>query len=144
MRRKYNEVPRYTTVQMEANDELQSYSFAIEGAIGSFDKQTGRNIGDDVPIGILEKLLDKFHFKDEEIAFDNELLKEGYKHVEGVIESDLHDISEEKLVKVLAVLHHVAKRRTRGHREYLAIVEQFVGERIRPGMRTVRLPPGLQ
>ena len=143
MRRKYNEVPRYTTVQMEANYELQDYSSAIEGAIGSFDKQTGRTIRDDIPIAILEKLLDKYHFKDKEIAFESDLLREGFTHVETVIESDLRDISEESLIKVLGVLHHVAKRRTGGHREYLAIVEQFVGERVGPGMRVMRLPPGL-
>ena len=143
MRRKYNEVPSYTPGQMKANDELQSYAFAIEGAIGTFDKQTGRKIRDDVPIGILEKLLDKYYFKDVELIFENDLLKEGFTYVENVIESDLRDITEEKLVKVLGVLHFIAKRRTRGHREYLAIVEQFVGARVGPGMRAMRLPPGL-
>ena len=143
MRRKYNEVPSYTPVQMEANDELQSYSYAIESAIGLFDKQTGRKIRDDVPIGILEKLLDKYYFKDEELIFENDLLKEGFTYVERVIESDIYDITKEKLVKVLGVLHFIAKRRTRGHREYLAVVEQFVGARVGPGMRAMRLPPGL-
>ena len=128
---------------METNDELQSYSFAIEGAIGTFDKQTGRKIKDDVPIGILEKLLDKHHFKDEELTFKNDLLREGFTHVESVIENDLQDVNEEKLVMVLSVLHFVAKRRTRGHREYLTVVEQFVGEHIGPGIRAMRLPWGL-
>jgi hypothetical protein len=143
MRRKYNDVPSYTPRQMETNDELQSYSFAIEGAIGTFDRQTGRKIKDDVPIGILEKLLDKHHFKDEELTFKDDLLREGFTHVESVIENDIQDINEEKLVKVLSVLHFVAKRRTRGHREYLTVVEQFVGEHIGPGIRAMRLPPGL-
>ena len=71
-------------------------------------------------------------------------MEDGFTHVESVIESDLKGVDEGKLVKVLSVLHFVAKRRTRGHREYLAIVEQFVGERVGPGVRVMRLPPGLQ
>ena len=64
--------------------------------------------------------------------------------MENVIERDLKGVDEDKLVKVLGVLHFIAKSRTRGHREYLAVVEQFVGERVGPGMRVMRLPPELQ
>ena len=129
---------------MDASDELQSYSFAIEGAVGTFDKQTGRKIRDEIPISIFEKLLDKYYFKDRELTFGSELLEDGFNHVESVIESDLKGIDEDKLVKVLGVLHFIAKRRTRGHREYLTIVEQFVGERMGPGIRVMRFPPRLQ
>ena len=65
------------------------------------------------------------------------------KYVESVIESDLKQVDEKKLVKIWGVLHFVAKRRTRDRREYLTIVEQFVGERIGPGIRAMRLPPGM-
>ena len=129
---------------MDASDELQSYSFAIEGAVGAFDKQTGRKIRDEIPISIFEKLLDKYYFKDRELTFGSELSEDGFNHVESVIESDLKGIDEDKLVKVLGVLHFIAKRRTRGHREYLTIVEQFVGERMGPGIRVMRFPPRLQ
>jgi hypothetical protein len=80
----------------------------------------------------------------EELTFESELLEDGFAQVESVIESDLKGVDEDKLVKVLGVLHFIAKRRTRGQREYLAIVEEFVGERVGPGMRAMRLPPGLQ
>jgi len=143
-RRKYNEVPSYTPTQMEASDELQNYSSAIEGAIGTFDNQTGKKIRDEVPIIIYRKLLDKYYFKDDKIIFESELLENGFNHVESVIECDLKGVDEEKLVKVLGVLHFIANRRTRGHREYLAVVEQFIGARVGPGMRVMRLPPGLQ
>ena len=142
--RKYHEVPSYTPAQMDASDELQEYSYAIEGAIGKFDRRTGRKIKDEVPICIYEKLLDKYHFKDRKIIFENELLEGGFTQVEDAIKSDLQKVDEEKLAKVLGVLHFIAKRRTRGHREYLAVVEQFVGERVGPGMRVVGLPPELQ
>ncbi len=140
IRRKYNEVPSYTPAQMGASEELQSYSFAIEGAIGTFDKQTGRTIRDTVPIGILEKLLDKYYFKDENLTFESELLEDGFTHVDSVIESDLKRIDRDTLIRVLGVLRFIAKRRSRGHREYLTIVEQFAGERAGPGMRVMKLP----
>jgi hypothetical protein len=129
---------------MEASDELQNYSSAIEGAIGTFDNQTGKKIRDEVPIIIYRKLLDKYYFKDDKIIFESELLENGFNHVESVIECDLKGVDEEKLVKVLGVLHFIANRRTRGHREYLAVLEQFIGARVGPGMRVMRLPPGLQ
>ena len=135
--RKYHEVPSYTPAQMDASDELQDYSYTIEGTIGTFDRQTGRKIKDEVPISIYEKLLDKYYFKDDKLTFDSELLEEGFTHVESSIESDLQRLDEEKLIKVLGVLHFIAKRRTRGYREYLAVVEQFVGERVGSGMRVM-------
>jgi hypothetical protein len=128
---------------MDASDQLQSYSFALEGAVGLFDKQTGGKIRDEVPISIFERLLDKYYFKDGNIRFESELLEDGFNYVQSVIENDLKGIDEDELVKVLGVLHFVAKRRTRGHREYLRIVEQFVGERMGPGMRVMKLPPDL-
>ena len=142
-RRKYNEVPSYTPMQMDANPGLQDCSYAIEGAIGAFDRQTGRIIRDDVPLQIFERLLDKYHFKDEKLTFASELIEDGFNYVESVIKADLPRIDEAELVKVLGVLHFVAKRRSRGNREYLAIVEQFVGERVGSGMRVMSFPPKL-
>jgi hypothetical protein len=143
-RRKYNEIPSYTPAEMDTHAELQVYSYAIEGAIGAFDSETGHKIKDDVPIGIFERLLDKYHFKDKELMFASELQEDGFRQVENAIASDLPAMDEQTLIKVLSVLYFVAKRRTRGQREYLSIVEQFVGERLAPGMRAMRLPPGLR
>ncbi len=142
-RRKYHEVPSYTPAQMDANFELQDYSSAIEGAIGAFDSQKGQRIGDEIPIRIYEKLLDKYHFKDKKLTFESDILEEGFNYIESVIASDLEDIKEEELIKTLGVLHFIAKRRSRGNREYLTIVEQYVGERIGSGMRVMTRPPGL-
>ncbi len=44
---------------MEASLELQKYSNAIEGAICSFDEETGRGMNDTIPIRVIELLLDK-------------------------------------------------------------------------------------
>ena len=144
LRRKYHEAPSFTPAQMEADFELQDYSFAIEGAIGALDRRMARKIKDDIPISIYEKLLDKYHFKDKEISFANEVLEDGFNYVDAVIKTDLEGVEQEKLIKILGVLHFIAKRRTRGHREYLAIVEQYVGERVDSGLRIMKAPPGLR
>ena len=140
-RRKYHEVPSFTPAQMDADFALQDYSSAIEGAIGALDHQTGRTMKDAIPISIYEKLLDKYYFQDQNITFTDDKIAEGFTYVDSVISSDLADIDKEILVKILAVLHFIAKRRSQGRREYLTIVEQYVGERLGPGMRAMtRLP----
>lgn len=87
--------------------------------------------------------MDKYHFKDKKLTFESETLEEGFNYIESVIANDLEDIKEEELIKTLGVLHFIAKRRSRGNREYLTIVGQYVGERIGSGMRVMTQPPGL-
>jgi hypothetical protein len=123
---------------METSIELQGYSYAIEGAICAFDEKTDRRMNDSIPIRVLELLLDKYHFQDESVVFDNDLLERAFHHVNKAIETDLSEVPTDKLVKVLAVIHFVAKRRSRGGREYLEIVNQYVGTRVAPGVRVIR------
>lgn len=131
---KYDQVPAYTPRQMNNSMMLQEWSNAIEGAICAFDRDTGRTINDDVPIRIIELLLDNYYFKEEVLAFDNELIEKGFYQVNQAIQDDLEEAAVEDIIKVLGVLHFVAKRRTRGGREYLKIVNDFVGIRIGPGV----------
>ncbi|MEW6608857.1 MAG: hypothetical protein AB1414_15665 [bacterium] len=135
LKRKYNEVPSYTPRQMEASFELQKYSNAIEGAICAFDQQTNQRMNDTIPIRVIELLLDKYHFHDESLVFDNDLLERAFHYVNKAIEMDLSKMPTDKLVKVLAVIHFVAKRRSKGGREYLAFIKQYVGIRAAPGVR---------
>jgi hypothetical protein len=137
LKRKYNEVPSYTPKQMEANFELQECSNTIEGAICAFDQEVEHRINDDVAIRIIELLLDKYHFKDEVMKFDNDLVENGFHRVNKAIENDLSKVSQEKLVKIVGVIHFVAKRRSRGGREYLKVINDYVGERIGTGVRVL-------
>jgi hypothetical protein len=135
--RKYKEIPSYTPKQMAESMELQEYSNAIEGAISAFDRKTEYKINDDVAIRVIELLLDKYHFKDEILTFDNELVEKGFFHVNKAIEDDLAEVHIEELIKVLGVIYFVAKRRSLGGREYLRIVNNYVGETIGPGFRVL-------
>ena len=59
-------------------------------------------------ITILDKLLNKYYFKDENLEFENELDKT-------------------TIVKILGIIRFVAKHRTTGGREYLTVIHQYVG-----------------
>ncbi len=95
-------------------------------------------INDTVAIRIIELLLDKFHFNDEILKFENELIQNGFDHVNQTIENDLPDVPRETIIRVLSVIHFVAKRRTTGRREYMKIINDYVGERVAPGLRVLR------
>jgi len=137
LRRKYNETPAYSTMQMEANYELQSYSDAIESALGAFDRDTGEKIKDDVALGILKRLIDLYHYKDDEITFESPIVEDGFHYVNNVIKGELALLPEAQLIKILGVLHFVANRRTQGGREYLTVIHRYVGERVAPGVRVI-------
>ena len=136
-RKKYNEIPSYSTRDMENDLDLQDYSNAIEGSLCAFDNETGNLIKDEDAIKILELLLDKYHFKEEAAEISTPIIARGFHLVKGVIETDLKDIPEKELVKVLSVIRFVARRRARGGRDYLSIIHQYVGERVAKGMRVL-------
>jgi len=140
-KKKYNEIPLYSPRHMETSFQLQDYSNAIEGSLCAFDNETGNQIKDKVAIRILELLLDKYYFKEEIIEFSDKIIEQGFNQVKEVIETDLSDIPEEEVVKILAVIRFVAKRRARGGRDYFSIIHSYVGERVGKGMRI--LPKGL-
>jgi hypothetical protein len=135
--RKYKDIPSYTPMQMDANMELQNYSDSIEGALCKFDHEVNQSINDNVAINIIELLIDKYHFKEEIIKFDNDLIRNGFHSVDKAIKDDFINVPREKLVKILGVIHFVAKRRSEGGREYLQIIDDYVGERIGPGIRFI-------
>lgn len=138
-KRKYNEVPSFTSSQMNDSDQLIDYSNAIEGALCAYDVENNKSLKDVDAIKILEMLIDKYYFKDSQINCDNPFLLAGFNFVDAVICEDLADIDELVLVKILAVICFVAKRRTRTGREYMNVIHQYVGQRIGSGIRVLGL-----
>jgi len=136
-KRKYNEVPKFTTTQMENDTQLSDYSNVIEGALCSYDMELKNKLQDGDAIKILELLLDKYHFSDTKIETNNPVLISGFKYLDKAIEKDLSKIDRETLVKVLAVIRFVANRRTKIGREYMSIIHQYVGQRIDTGVRVL-------
>lgn len=137
-KRKYNDVPSYTTSEMSGNIELENYGNAIEGALCSYDIENGNYLKDDQAIKIIELLIDRYHFCDRKIDTDNKFIYDGVVYVNDAIEKDLSGVSDVTIVKVLGVIRFVAKRRTKTGTEYMNVIHQYVGQRIGTGMRVIR------
>lgn len=136
-KRKYNEVPKFTTIQMENDTQLSDYSNVIEGALCSYDIELENKLQDGDAIKILELLLDKYHFSDTKMETNDPMLISGFQYVDEAIEKDMPQIDPETLVKVLGVIRFVANRRTKIGREYMSIIHQYVGQRIDTGVRVL-------
>lgn len=136
-KRKYNEVPKFTTIQMENDTQLSGYSNVIEGALCSYDIELENKLQDGDAIKILELLLDKYHFSDTKMETNDPMLISGFQYVDEAIEKDMPQIDPETLVKVLGVIRFVANRRTKIGREYMSIIHQYVGQRIDTGVRVL-------
>ncbi len=63
--------------------------------------------------------------KDQEILFDSEQDSEHYQALVSVIETELDEIPNDKLVKILAAIYKSLNRRTKGSREYLNFIHHF-------------------
>lgn len=137
-KRNYSAVPAYTPAQMDGKEELENYGNAIEGALCAYDNANEGQLKDSDAIRIVELLIDMHHFGVQQIESDNPLIANGVSYVEAAIINDLHDVSNEEIVKILGVIRFVAKRRTRIGREYMSIIHQFVGQRIGKGLRVLK------
>lgn len=84
-----------------------------------------------------------YHFQDESLVFDNDLIERAFHYVNDVIMEDLSTVPRYKLVRILAVIRFVANRRSKGNREYLEIINEYVGTRIAPGLRIVPMSEDL-
>ena len=133
--RRYGEVPRFSTQEMESDFQLQSYSNTIEGTLCLLDQSNRMSLNDAIALKIIEMLLDRHHYRDSDVSCDDGLAQAGFDLVSNAIAEDLTDVSEEVIVKVLGVIRYVAGRRTRGGRQYFDIIQQYVGSRVGSGVR---------
>ncbi len=123
---------------MDGNFELESYGNAIEGALVAYDFDAGSRLRDSDAIRIIELLMDKYHFSSGLSRDENELIANGARYVDQVIGDDLKAINHEVITKVLGVIRFVARRRTKTGREYMAVIHEYVGQRITTGSRILR------
>ena len=133
--RRYAGIPRFSTQDMASDFQLQSYADAIEGTLCVWDHSHQRLLSDISALRIIEMLLDKYYYHDSDVSCTDSLLREGFDMVLNSISDDLADVSEGVIVKILGVIHFVARRRSRGGREYLDVIQQYVGLRVGSGMR---------
>jgi hypothetical protein len=125
---------------MDDDSDLQSYANSVEATFCLWDSYHGNALTDDSAIRVVEMLLDRYYYKDSEVADADPVLLEGLDLVSRSMAEDLSDGSGETIVKILSVIHFVARRRTRGGREYFDIIHQYVGLRGGPGIRILPNP----
>ncbi|MDM8560196.1 hypothetical protein [Candidatus Parabeggiatoa sp. HSG14] len=125
-RRRYNTVPFHTLEVMAEDTEIQEQGLVIESALCAFDDTNGSQLRDTTVIRVLELLLNKYHFKDSDVDSKDELLLQGFQQVVDAINEKLSDLSDENLTKIIGAILFVAKKRSKGKREYLQLVHQYV------------------
>jgi hypothetical protein len=126
---------------MESDFQLQSFADSIEGALCFWDHSHERFLRDKSMLGVVEMLIDKYYHDDSETSsIDDALLREGYDIVNRAISEDMADVPLDTLVKILGVIHFVARRRTRGGREHFDVLQQYVGLRLGTGAHLKILP----
>ncbi len=123
---------------MDGNMELESYGNSIEGALCAYDIENGGKLNDSDAIRIIELLIDKYHFKDQQMDREHQIIVNGVNYVDKSIREDLKDVGNEEIVKVLGVIRFVARRRTKIGREYMTVIHQYVGQRVAPGIRILQ------
>ena len=138
-KRKYNDIPAYSVSEMNGSMELQSYGNTIESTLCAYDTACGGKLKDSQAIRIIELLIDKYHFQDQQMDQEDEIITNGVKLVDKSISDDLHDVEKEKIVKILRIIWFVARRRTRIGREYIDFIHEYVGKRVAPGIRALKL-----
>jgi len=138
-KRKYEKVPAYSVSEMAGNMDLESYGNAIEGALCAYDIEHDNKLTDNDAIRIIELLIDKYHFEDQAMEQEREIVMSGARYVDKSIREDLSHVDVKKIVKTLGVLRFVAKRRTNIGREYMTVVHQYVGQRVGTGVRLLGL-----
>ena len=137
-KRKYNEVPAYSVAEMDGNSELEAYGNCIEGALCAYDIDNEFRLTDKEAIKIIELLIDQYHFHDQSMDGESQIIVNGVNFVEKAMREDLKDVANEKIVKVLGVIRFVARRRTRTGREYMKVIHEYVGPRIATGLRLLQ------
>ena len=135
--RRYSDIPHFSTQTMDSNMELQSYSNSIEGTLCLLDYSRQMSLNDAFALKVIEMLLDKYHYHDSDVSCVDSQLREGFNAVLNSISDDLTDVSEEVIVRILGVIYFVARRRSRGGREYFDIIHQYVGLRGSAGIRVL-------
>jgi hypothetical protein len=137
-KKKYNEVPAYSVSEMNGDEELEFCGNSIEGALCAYDIENKEQLSDQDAIRIIELLIDKYHFRDQQLDLEDRLIVDGVNYVDRSMRDDLRGLATEEIVKVLELIRFVARRRTKTGREYMTVIHRFVGRRIAPGIRVMR------
>jgi hypothetical protein len=143
-RRRYNDLPRYSTKEMEDSRALQEISFPIEAAVCSLDRARGYAMTDAQAIAVFELLLDLYAFGDSREALAPRIAALDCGSVIDLVERELEGRDRAAVARVLGVVRHVACRRAEGGRHHLDVLQQYCGAFVRPGVGLRRFADGTE
>ena len=126
--RKYNKIPSYAPNEMEQSMLFQDVSDNIESAFCSIDERYSYNMTDDEAKKILERLLDKYHYKDNTIVCEKEIIEIGFNYIDNIVKTKLLKmVDNSTLIRILGAIHFILVRRSTGKREYFDVIHKYVG-----------------
>lgn len=129
--RDYDNLPRYSTAEMEDSERLDQISFPIESAVCLLDRNLGFELSDAQAIEILEVLLDLYAFGDTQDALSERIREQRCESVIALVQRELTPYPAEDIAKVLGAVRFVARRRARYGRDHLDVLHCYVGSFIR-------------
>ncbi len=136
--RNYKKAPYFQLSYLSSSISLQDEANAIESAICKFDDAQNSSINDETIIKIIKLLLDRFHFKDEKLAFSNKIEENGFISIDQAIKDDLSTKSSDDIVKLLGTIYRSARRHNDHSRAYIDFIHEHVGLRIGKGARLIK------
>jgi hypothetical protein len=123
---------------MSDDINLQDQANVIESAICQFDDEQNGNLNDNIIVRIVEFLLNRYHFKDDKLAFSNILEENGFMSIDRAIKEDLSSLQDEELTKLLGTIYRSINRHTVNSREYIDFIHEHVGLRVGKGIRLIK------
>ena len=83
---------------------------------------------DDESKKILERLLDKYHYKDNTIACEKEIIEIGFNYIDNIVKTKLLKmVDNSTLIRIFGAIHFILVRRSTGKREYFDVIHKYVG-----------------
>ena len=87
---------------------------------------------------IVERLLDRYYFEEDKVAFSNILQEDGFRVIDRGIKEDLSAIQPEELARLLGTIHRSINRHTVRGRQDIEFIHEYVGLRIGKGTRLIK------
>ena len=82
--------------------------------------------------------MNRYHFKDDKLAFSNNLEENGFMSVDRAIKEDLSSLHPEEITKLLGTIYRSINRHTVNSREYTDFIHEHVGLRVGKGVRLIK------
>jgi len=142
--RRYSDLPRYSTQEMEDSTELQEISFPAEAAVCLLDRERQFALQDTQAITIFEILLDLYAFGDARAAVAPRIAALDCGSVVDLVERELRPYDRATVAKVIAAVRFVACRRAAGGRHHLDVLHQYCGAYVGPGVGLRRFDDGTE